>query len=143
MPSLRPLLITLLVSILLAGCAQQRQGSLYQQLGGDAGISAIVEDFTLRLADDPEIVGFFANTNIDLFVASLEQQLCETSDGPCRYDGPPMDRAHQHMGLTDAHFNAVVGHMQQALIDQGIPPGPRNQLLGRLARLHGDIMRRQ
>ncbi|MGJ7459029.1 group I truncated hemoglobin [Halomonas sp. MA07-2] len=128
----------------MTGCAPtSQQESLYTRLGGEAGITDIVEDFTLRLADDPEIVIFFANSNIDLFVASLKEQLCDIANGPCRYEGPPMDRAHQHMGLTDAHFNAVVQHMQDALIHQEVPVGARNQLLGRLARLHGDIMRLQ
>lgn len=139
MPTRHPLFLVLLM-VLLAGCAQRPTTSLYAQLGGEAGVAAIVEDFTLRLADDPDIVVFFANSNIDRFVSSLEEQICDLSDGPCDYQGPPMDRAHQHMGLTDAHFNAVVAHMQQALIDQGVAPGPRNRLLGRLARLHGDIM---
>ncbi|GHE21343.1 group I truncated hemoglobin [Halomonas urumqiensis] len=139
LPFLTTLLLIVMLPLWVGGCAQ-RQDTLYQQLGGEPGVAAIVEDFTLRLADDPDIVGFFANSNIDRFVASLEEQLCAISDGPCVYTGPPMDRAHQHMGLTDAHFNAVVAHMQQALIDQGVPSGPRNQLLGRLAQLHGEIM---
>lgn len=142
MPSLHTWILLVMLSLSVAGCAQ-RQDTLYQQLGGQPGVAAIVEDFTLRLADDPDIVGFFAHSNIDRFVASLEEQLCEISDGPCVYQGPPMDRAHQHMGLSDAHFNAVVEHMQGALIEQGVPTGARNQLLGRLARLHGEIMSRQ
>lgn len=140
MPTRYRLCLIVLMALLLAGCAQRPSTNLYAHLGGEAGVAAIVGDFTLRLADDPDIVVFFANSNIDLFVASLEEQICDLSDGPCDYRGPPMDRAHQHMGLTDAHFNAVVAHMQDALIAQGVAPGPRNQLLGRLARLHGDIM---
>ncbi|MBS9403464.1 group 1 truncated hemoglobin [Halomonas sp. TRM85114] len=137
------LIVIALLALLLSGCMQRPTPptpTLYAQLGGEAGVAAIVEDFTYRLAGDDEVVVFFANSNIDRFVASLEEQICHLSDGPCVYSGPPMDRAHQHMGITDAHFNALVEHMQQTLIDQGVPPGPRNRLLGRLARLHADIM---
>tara|TARA_R110002049_G_scaffold47110_11_gene136281 strand:- start:390 stop:821 length:432 start_codon:yes stop_codon:yes gene_type:complete len=123
--------------------AAQSSATLYERLGGQAGVAALVEDFTWRLAGDERIVGFFANTNIDHFVASLEEQLCAISDGPCTYTGPPMDKAHQNMGLTNAHFNALVEHMQRALIERGVDVGARNQLLGRLARLHGEIMRLQ
>lgn len=143
MKLVRCLVVLVLLALLLGGCMQRPTSptpTLYTQLGGEAGVAAIVEDFTYRLAGDDEIVVFFANSNIDRFVTSLEEQICSISDGPCVYSGPPMDRAHQHMGITDAHFNALVEHMQQTLIDQDIPPGPRNRLLGRLARLHGEIM---
>ncbi|MFP3632100.1 hypothetical protein SB776_36460, partial [Burkholderia sp. SIMBA_045] len=55
-------------------------------------------------------------SNIDLFATSLAIQLCDVSDGPCQYDGPPMDRAHQTMGITDAHFNRVVEYLDAAMV---------------------------
>ncbi|MGQ7249626.1 group I truncated hemoglobin, partial [Halomonas sp. V046] len=126
----------------LSGCATGST-SLYQQLGGEPGLDAVVERFTRRLADDPEVLPFFASTNIDQFVEAFTTLLCDVSDGPCTYNGPPLDRSHQHMGLTDAHFNAVVEHLREALIQEGVAIGPRNSLLGRLAPLYADIMRLQ
>lgn len=136
----------LLVALTLAGCAYQSTAhstTLYERLGGSATIGAVVEDLLYRIADDPELVVFFTNTNIDLFAQSLTDQLCEVSDGPCRYEGPPMDRAHQHMGLTDVHFNRVVEYLDAAMQAQGIALGARNELLGRLAPMYADIMRLQ
>lgn len=128
----------------LAGCANQSTSpTLYKRLGGEATINAMVENLLYRIADDSEVVVFFANTNIDLFAESLASQLCEVSDGPCRYEGPPMDRAHQHMGLTDTHFNRLVEHLDAAMQEEGVALGTRNQLLGRLAPLYTDIMRLQ
>lgn len=137
----------LVLVLLLAGCAgsgsQAPPPTLYQQLGGEAGIRAIVEDFAYRVADDPQLVGFFANTNIDHLVASLEQQFCAVSDGPCVYQGPPMDKVHQYMGIRETDFNRLVGKLQAALLAQGVPAAARNQLLKRLAAMHDDVMRRQ
>ncbi|OJA07300.1 cyanoglobin [Halomonas sp. QHL1] len=132
------------VAFSLAGCAHQSTNTpLYQRLGGEATIDAVVENLLYRIADDPEVVVFFANTNIDLFAESLASQLCDVSDGPCRYEGPPMDRAHQHMGLTDGHFNRLVEHLDAAMQEEGIALGARNELLGRLAPMYADIMRLQ
>ena len=117
--------------------------SLYAALGGKPVIDAVVNDFLYRIAGDERIVDFFANTNIDHFAEAFTTQLCYISDGPCDYAGPSMARAHQQMGITDAHFNAVVDHLRAALIDQQVPAGPRNRLLGRLARLHDAVMLRQ
>ncbi|WP_224750171.1 group I truncated hemoglobin [Halomonas sp. ML-15] len=142
----RIMLIAVLSSAMLmaAGCTlRQSSPPLYADLGGESGISAVVENLMYRIADDSHIVGFFANTNIDLFVASLEQQLCDISDGPCDYQGPPMDRAHQHMGLDNSHFNRLVEHLDAAMIDEGLSLQTRNRLYARLTPLHGEIMRLQ
>ena len=133
-----------MIAFTLTGCAHQAASTtLYERLGGKSSIDAVVENLLYRIADDPEIVVFFANTNIDFFAASLANQLCDISNGPCHYDGPPMDRAHQNMGLTDAHFNRLVEHLDAAMQAQGIPLGARNELLGRLAPMHADVMRLQ
>ncbi|WP_339884656.1 group 1 truncated hemoglobin [Vreelandella maris] len=132
------------IALSLASCAHHRnQATLYERLGGQPTIDAVVENLLYRIADDAEVVVFFANTNIDLFAESLASQLCDISDGPCRYEGPPMDRAHQHMGVTDVHFNRVVEHLDAAMEEEGITLGARNELLGRLAPLYAEIMRLQ
>lgn len=132
------------VAFSLIGCAYQSTNTtLYERLGGKTTIDAVVENLLYRIADDPEVVVFFANTNIDLFAESLASQLCDVSDGPCHYEGPPMDRAHQHMGLTDVHFNRLVEHLDAAMQEEGIALGARNELLGRLAPMYTDVMRLQ
>ena len=134
------------VAFSLAGCTHQsatQSTTLYERLGGQDTIDTVVENLLYRIADDPEVVVFFANTNIDLFAESLASQLCDVSDGPCRYEGPPMDRAHQHMGLTDVHFNRLVEHLDAAMQEEGIALGARNELLGRLAPMYAGVMRLQ
>lgn len=126
-----------------AAVANAHADSLYDDLGGKPVIDAVVNDLLYRIAGDERIVGFFANTNIDHFAEALASQLCDISDGPCDYTGPSMARAHQQMGITEADFNALVEHLRAALIDQNVPIGPRNRLLGRLARLHDAVMLRQ
>ncbi|SDN05540.1 group 1 truncated hemoglobin [Vreelandella arcis] len=135
----------LLMALWLTGCAAQdtTQPSLYSRLGGMDTIEAVVENMLYRVADDPNVVVFFANTNIDHFADAFATQLCDISDGPCQYKGPPMDRAHQHMGINDAHFNRVVEYLTDALGEEGVPLAAQNELLGRLAPLHADVMRRQ
>jgi hemoglobin len=112
-------------------------------MGGQATIDAVVENLLYRIADDDEIVSYFANSNIDLFAASLATQLCDVADGPCQYDGPPMDRAHQTMGITNAHFNRVVEYLDAAMADENVPLAARNDMLGRLAPMYDDVMRLQ
>ncbi|WP_082926065.1 group I truncated hemoglobin [Halomonas sp. G11] len=135
----------LLMALWLTACAAQdtTQPSLYTQLGGMQTIDRVVENMLYRVANDPEVVVFFANTNIDHFAEAFATQLCDISDGPCQYEGPPMDRAHQHMGINDAHFNRVVEYLADAMAEEGVPLAAQNELLGRLAPLYDDVMRLQ
>lgn len=144
--AIRHLVLTcILFSVLsLAGCAQRHDTpTLYERMGGQSTIEAVVENLLYRIADDDEVVSYFANTNVDLFATSFATQLCDISDGPCQYEGPPMDRAHQTMGITDAHFNRVVAYLDAAMQEEGVPLSARNDMLGRLAPLYEDIMRLQ
>lgn len=141
-----PRLFTFLILVLwLSGCASTSAPSptLYERLGSEQGIHAIVNRFLLNVADDQRIVGYFAHTNIDHLAVSLEQYICDLSDGPCVYVGPSMARTHQHMGLNDAAFNALVENLRQALVEEEVSTGARNALLGRLAPQYADIMRDQ
>ncbi len=132
-------------ALLITGCSahQPQNVTLYERMGGQATIDAVVENLLYRIADDDEIVSYFANSNIDLFAASLATQLCDVAEGPCQYDGPPMDRAHQTMGITNAHFNRVVEYLDAAMADENVPLAARNDMLGRLAPMYDDVMRLQ
>ncbi len=49
---------------------------------------------------------------------------------------------HAGMGVTEADFNAIVEDMMAAMDKAGIPLGPQNRLLARLAALRGEIIER-
>ncbi|NDY93690.1 group I truncated hemoglobin [Ideonella livida] len=113
---------------------------LFQQLGGQAGIRAVVTDLVQRAAADPRIGHFFAQTQAEHLIDALSQQVCQVSGGPCRYQGPDMRTAHQDMGVRPADFNALVELLQGALQARGIAFSVQNRLLARLAPMHRDIV---
>ena len=110
----RRLAIGVLSLGILVGCATTgeqmatKEKSLYDRLGGKPAITAVVDDFTARVAADRRINRFFANTDVPAFKAKLVDQICEASGGPCKYTGKDMKTAHAGMGITDADFNALV-----------------------------------
>ena len=70
------LTITLLAALTLGGCAAQpappsADDSLYQNLGGQAGIGRIVEGMLLNIADDERIVEHFVDADINALVENL------------------------------------------------------------------------
>ena len=137
-------LVAFALATLLAGCASllpAPQASLYERLGGQAGIEAITEAMLARTADDPRIREDFAEADIVHLHASLSEHLCSLTGGPCTYRGRDMRAAHAGLGLTEADFNALVENLVDAMTERGVPLGAQNDLLAILAPMRGDVIR--
>lgn len=136
----------LVVTALLGGCTTMHnaapQKNLYERLGGKPAIQAVVDDFIGNVAADTRINGFFANTNIPRLNTLLVNQICQATGGPCKYEGHSMKAAHAGMGVTDAHFNALVEDLVKSLNKFNVPEKERNELLTALAAMKGDIVSR-
>ena len=143
----RRLAIGVLSLGILVGCATtgEKQMSaaekpLYERLGGKPAITAVVDDFVARVAADPRINRFFANTDIPPFKAKLVDQICEGSGGPCKYTGKDMRTAHAGMGVSDADFNALVEDLVATLDKFKVPEKEKGELLGALGPMKKDIV---
>ncbi|WP_244325699.1 group I truncated hemoglobin [Shewanella aestuarii] len=132
-------LISLLGLLLLcSGCAA-KSDSLYQQLGSHNGVSQITDSFLQNLAKDPLIAHHFEQTDIHVFRQRLIEHLCVVSGGDCVYKGESMFDSHVGLHISQADFDAVVGHLIDALKQQHIPIATRNALLAKLAPMYQDI----
>lgn len=130
---------------LLAACSGMQsapQQSLYDRLGGKPAIQAVVDDFIGNVAADKRINGFFANTNIPRLNTMLVNQICEATGGPCKYTGRDMKSTHAGMGVSEAHFNALVEDLVKSLDKFNVPAKEENELLAALASMKGDIVGR-
>ena len=70
----------------------------------------------------------------------LVDQICEASGGPCKYKGKNMKDAHRNMGVKDEHFNALVENLVRALDKFQVGEKEKNELLGALGPMKGDIV---
>lgn len=134
----------LLLCLLLGACAGQppKDDSLYQQLGGEPGITRIVEGMLLRIAGDERIVEHFQNIDVQRLRDKLIEQLCAEAGGPCIYTGDSMEESHKGQALTPSDFNALVENLQAAMTAQGLPIPVQNRLLARLATMRGQVIDR-
>jgi hemoglobin len=133
-----------LLMLLLAACQTSPlappERTLFQDLGGVDGITAIVDRFLFNLADDPRIGHHFAETNVKRFREKLIEQVCELSGGPCDYTGDTMAQSHGGMGVDHADFNALVEDLIEAMEAERTPTTAQNRLLALLAPMHEDII---
>ena len=116
--------------------------SLYQDLGGQAGIDKFVDASVDNYLADPRIKDIFSESNMDRIRAEFKVQFCEISGGPCQYAGHNMTAAHKGLHLTNADFNAVVEDLQAAMDSCNIPFATQNRFLARLAPMQHQVVTR-
>lgn len=119
--------------------------SLYAQLGGNAAISAVIDQFITNVAGDARINAFFADAAADparlmKLRNNLINQIGEATGGPEKYTGATMKASHKGMGVSEAHFNALVEDLVKSLDKFKVLPKPKSQLLGALAAMKADIV---
>jgi len=126
-------------ALLISGCSQQSAPSLYQQLGAEAGIEAIVEGLLYEIEHDKRIVHHFADTDIARFRRLLAEQLCQLSGGPCVYTGGTMQESHTGFNISLADYDALVEGLISVMQRQNISIAAQNQLLALLAPMYKDV----
>jgi hemoglobin len=114
--------------------------SLYERLGGQPAISAVIDDFVLRVAADKRINQKFARSNVDRVTFLLKEQVCAVTGGPCKYTGRDMKTSHKNMKVTEGEFNALVEDLVATLDQFKVPEKEKNELLGILGPLKDQIV---
>ena len=120
--------------------AQMMQKTLYERLGGQPAIVAVVDDFVGNVAKDKRINKFFAHTDIANLKAKLVEQICAGTGGPCTYTGRDMKTAHAGLGIRSRDFNALVGDLAKTLKKFKVPKKEQGELVAILAPMKKDIV---
>ena len=116
--------------------------TLYQQLGGREAIAAVVDEFYRRVLGDPQLAPFFAATDLARLRRHQAAFLGMALGGPSDYQGRALRQAHRGRGIGDAHFEAVAGHLRDALAAFAVPTSASAQVLGAVEALRGDVVER-
>jgi hemoglobin len=118
---------------------------LFNQIGGQAAVQAVVTEFISVVGADTRINGFFAESDLDALNGLLVEQICEATGGYCTYSGRSMCDTHAGMGVTDDAFDALVGDLLIALENLEVPyaldgTATIDPLLFALVGMHDEIV---
>lgn len=114
--------------------------SLYDRLGGEAAIKAVVDEFVAYVGADTRINNYFANADLERLKGHLVNQIGQASGGPQQYTGRDMKTAHAGMGIDEPAFNALVEDLVKALDKFAVPEKEKGELLAVLGSMKGDIV---
>jgi hemoglobin len=108
---------------------------LYERLGGQPAITAVVDEFVNRTTSDARIKFRFFNTDAVSLKRLLVEFVCVASGGPCKYTGRDMASAHAGMDLVDDEFTALVENLVAAMDKFHVPDREKGEVLGALGPL--------
>lgn len=133
-------------SVFAQGDADQKQQSLYDRLGGLAPISVVVSDFIDALVPD-EVLN--SNTAIDAarkrvpapyLKYHVTAMVCQTSGGPCTYQGRDMKVAHAHLNITEKEWQRMISIFKATLAKHAVPQKESQELLDIVGSTKADIV---
>jgi hemoglobin len=131
------------MTVLLLGTAGAAQASptLYERIGGEAKFKAIAEEFTNIILADDRINFTFANSDIAKFKKLIFEQLCNITQGPCKYTGRDMHEAHAKLNINNAQFNALAEDLYIAFDHVHVPYRLQNKVMVLLAPMQRDVVK--
>jgi hemoglobin len=130
----------LLIMMSLSACAVTPQkATLYERIGGHEVLTIVVDETIDKVAHDPKTHRSFEGVKLKALKESIVSQLCELSEGPCKYEGETMKNAHQDTKITEAEFELMVAALRDAL-NRHTATREKNELLRLLAPMKRDIV---
>ena len=115
-----------------------KRGTLYERLGGETVIRAVVNDLVATAAADPA-VNFSRQghgdarqgkpQHLDRLKQALVAYFTTTAGGPEQYRGSDMVTAHRGMAISNSEFNAFTAHLADALDKNGVGRREKEELL--------------
>lgn len=114
--------------------------SLFEQLGGAAGVRRLVDELSRRLDDDIVLGPLFDGVAGPTLQQHREHYFAAVLGGPENYAGRSLRDAHRSLDLTDAQFDRFVRIVEASLEAVGALDEPATEVLELLERLRPVIV---
>ena len=137
------------IYLFLTGCQSNAPEPLYNRLGGDVMVSAVVEDFVGRAMSDPRVnftrkgtPGEWIPTvdNVDQVKLRMAEYIEMASGAPQKYHGRDMRSVHANMEITDAQFSAMEADLEKSLEKFDEPAKESSELIALVEATRKDIV---
>jgi hemoglobin len=120
--------------------------TLWERLGGEKAVKAVVHDFVLAAAEDKKVNfsrdGKFKPDakGVERLEKLLVELISETTGGPLKYTGKSMKEAHKGMGITNAEFDALGAVLVTTLKKYKVPQSDIDELVKIVESTRKDIV---
>jgi hemoglobin len=137
---------------IVEGKSETAKKSLYDRLGGEAAIKAVVDEFVKVAAADPKVNFTRKGTkaewkptpeNVDALKKGLVDFVGMVTGGPQKYDGKSMKDLHKGMEITEDEFNALADDLKGVLDKFKVPDKEQKELLDLVGSTKADIVEKK
>ena len=114
--------------------------TIFDRIGGEPAVEAVVDIFYDKLLADPALVDYFIG--VDLAKLKLHQRrfVGQALGSRVPYTGREMSAAHASLAITDAAFDRVVAHLAASLTEAGVDDATIGEIAGALLPLKPSIV---
>ncbi|TMQ68598.1 MAG: group 1 truncated hemoglobin [Candidatus Eisenbacteria bacterium] len=123
-----------------ASAPEAGEKTLYERLGKEEAIRAVVNQFIANVVADARINKFFADADMEPLKNHLVELIAQSAGGPQKYTGRDMKTVHAGMGITGADFDALVEDLVKALDQFKVADREKSDLLAILGPMKSDIV---
>ncbi|WP_435156293.1 group I truncated hemoglobin [Haladaptatus sp. DFWS20] len=116
--------------------------TVYQDIGGEEAVRAVVDDFYDRVLADEQLVPYFEGMEMSELRAHQVQFISAVAGGPVEYTGDDMREAHSHLDIDEKDFDAVGRYLQSALQTNGVDDQNVEAIMAQVVALKDPILDR-
>ncbi|WP_265109522.1 group I truncated hemoglobin [Halosolutus halophilus] len=114
--------------------------TIYERLGGEDAIAAVVDRFYERLLEDDRVAHFFEDVDMRRQRAHQTQFLSSVAGGPVEYSGEDMQSAHDHLDITPSDFDVIATHLAETLVEFEVEEADRAAVMEAVAGYEDDVV---
>ncbi|GAB3035755.1 group I truncated hemoglobin [Natronobiforma cellulositropha] len=114
--------------------------TLYERLGGEDAIAAVVDEFYDRLLADETVAHFFEETDMQKQRAHQTAFLSAVAGGPGEYTGQDMETAHAHLEIDHHHFETIASHLGETLAAFDVGEDEREAVLEAVSSYEDEVV---
>ena len=109
--------------------------TIYERLGGEPAVSALLEGLYTHVLADRSLAPFLDGIDIDRLKAHQFAFLGQALGGPQQYAMPSLAAAHARLRIEQRHFDTFVAHLVSVLQEIGAPDDLRAEILSKVTPL--------
>lgn len=116
---------------------------LYDLLGGAVAVNTATLRLYEKVIADPALAPFFKGLDMEAQAKKFVGFMTMAMGGPHEYKGADLRRAHERLvrnGMGDGHFDRIVDHLEQTMLEMGMDPDLVQQALELVASTRADVL---
>jgi hemoglobin len=115
--------------------------NLFDKYGGTPTISKVVTNFYGKILSRPHLKAYFAGVSLPKLIQHQVRFMSQVmGQTPSAYNGQTMDKAHQRLNISAAHFGEVAQILEACLNEAGMAADDLATVMAAVASLQGSVV---